>query len=336
MELAINLTYRWAVDVSREAERLGFDLVLAPEGFRSDAVSVLGAVAGATRSIGLATGVLQIPARAPGMVALTAATLDALSEGRFRLGLGVSNPDISEGWYAVDFAHPLRRTREYVDVVRMALSGAPVRYEGEFFGLPTGALRLATQPRQAKLPIYLAAVGPRSLALAGEIADGWVGVFASPERVGKNLAHLAEGRTRAGKTLTGFNAIAGVPTVIGTDLDSCADQVRGYFAHFLGMGSQDRNIYRRLAEELGHGPSADLVHKKAKAGDIAGAAAAVPLALIDEVSLIGPVDRVATRMRDYASAGTNTLALSLFAGSRDGQLETVRAAVRAAELAGLR
>ncbi len=180
MRLGVNLFYRWAPEVSREAERLGYGMVLAPEGFRSDAATVLGAVAGATTSIGLASGVFQIPGRAPGMTALTAATLDALSGGRFRLGLGVSNPDVSEGWYGVGFDRPLTRTREYVEVIRMAFRGEPVRYEGETLRLGGDAeLVLTTEPLRADLPIYLAAVGPRSLELAGEIADGWIGVFAS-------------------------------------------------------------------------------------------------------------------------------------------------------------
>jgi alkanesulfonate monooxygenase SsuD/methylene tetrahydromethanopterin reductase-like flavin-dependent oxidoreductase (luciferase family) len=228
MKLAVNLNYRTAAEVAAEAERLGFDLALAPEGYRSDAASVLGLVIGRTAAIGVGSGVFQIPGRPAGMTALTAATLDALSGGRFRLGLGVSNPDVSEGWYGVPFDDPLGRTREYVEVVRMAMRGEQVRYAGDHLRLPPpgregAALTVLTEPLRADLPIYLAAVGTRNLELAGEIADGWLGVFASPEQVGQCVAHIDAGRRRVGREASAFEVIPGVPTVIGADPQACAD-----------------------------------------------------------------------------------------------------------------
>jgi F420-dependent oxidoreductase-like protein len=339
MKLAVNLNYRTAGEVATEAERLGFDLALAPEGYRSDAVSVLGLVIGRTTTIGVGSGVFQIPGRSAGMTALTAATLDALSGGRFRLGLGVSNPDISEGWYGMPFDRPLGRTREYVEVVRMALRGEQVRYAGDHLRLPPSgregaALSVLTEPLRADLPVYLAAVGARNLELAGEIADGWLGVFTSPERVGECVAHIDAGHRRVGRDATAFEVIPGGPIAIGADPESCADQVRGYFAHFLGMGSKERNIYGALAESLGHGSAVAQVHERYADGDMRGAAGAVPFDFIDAVSLLGPVERVAERMAAFAKAGATTLAVSPFARTAEGQIAILRDAVAAFEASG--
>src|SRR3954469_20477067 len=165
-----------------EAERLGFSVVWAAEAYGSDAVSVLAWLAAKTTTIDLGSAVLQIPARTPAMTAMTAATIDTLSDGRFRLGLGVSGPQVSEGWHGVRFAKPLARTREHVDIVKMAIERRPVAYEGEHCPRPRPAgagkaLRLGCHPPRASIPIYLAAVGPKNLELAGEIADGWLAIF---------------------------------------------------------------------------------------------------------------------------------------------------------------
>ncbi|HEX2417526.1 MAG TPA: LLM class flavin-dependent oxidoreductase, partial [Micromonosporaceae bacterium] len=193
MRLGLNLGY-WTsardlpenLALTREAERLGFDSVWAAEAYGSDAATTLAWLAGQTERIGLGAGVLQIPARSPAMTAMTAASLDGLSGGRFRLGLGVSGPQVSEGWHGVRFTRPLARTREYVAVVRAALSREVLRQEGEFHTLPLPdgpgkPLRLAVRPVRDRIPIYLAAVGPRNLELTGEIADGWLAVFLAPE-----------------------------------------------------------------------------------------------------------------------------------------------------------
>src|SRR3954451_14881185 len=169
-----------------EAERLVFSVVWAAEAYGSDAVSVLAWLAAKTTTIDLGSAVLQIPGPAPPMPAMTAATIDPLSDGRFRLGLGVSGPQVSEGWHGVRFAKPLARTREYVDIVKLAVARKEVRYDGEFYTLPLPdgpgkALRLGFRPPRERIPIYLAAVGPKNLELAGEVADGWLAVFYAPE-----------------------------------------------------------------------------------------------------------------------------------------------------------
>lgn len=355
MRLGVNLVYQGAGELARAAEQRGYALALAPEGYRSDAASVLGLVAGQTSRIGLVSGVMQIPARSPGLAALTAATVDALSGGRFRLGLGVSNPDVSEGWYGVPFGRPLGRTREYVEIVRLALRGGPVEYHGEHFQLPPPAadpttdptagsaagsaapLRLLTEPRRADLPIYLAAVGPQNLRLAGEIADGWIGVFTSPDAVAKAVAQIRLGRARVDRSLAGFEILPGLPTAIHDDPEQAADVLRGQYVYLLGMGTPDRNFYCSLATQMGFGREVAEIHERLAAGDRAGAARAVPFRFIDETSLIGPVGRVAERMHAYAAAGVTTLGImvSAAAATLTERVSILDLAARALDRAGL-
>lgn len=333
LELGVFLNYRGAVDVAVRAEELGCAVVLAPEGFRSDAPSVLGAVAARTHRIGLASGVMQIPARTPVLTALTAATLDALSGGRFRLGLGLSNPDVSLGWYGVPYDEPLRRVREYVDVVRLALCGEPVRYPGRHYPLPPPgtdeAAHLVAASVRADLPIYLAAVGPRNLRLTGEIADGWIGVFSSPGQLAESLAEVRAGRERVGKTMAGFEVLPSVPIGIGHDPIAAAEPLRPYYANFIGLGSAERSIYYALAVRLGFAGAAARIRELCRAGDRAAAAAAVPVELIEATALVGDVERIADRMAEYERAGVTTLGLTLLAPSVEGQLAAVEAAARA-------
>ncbi|WP_406289145.1 LLM class flavin-dependent oxidoreductase [Embleya sp. NBC_00896] len=341
MRLGANLVYQGAGELARAAELLDYDVVLAPEGYRSDAASVLGLVAGATERIGLVSAVMQIPARPPGTAALTAATLDALSGGRFRLGLGVSNPDVSRGWYGVPFDRPLGRTREYVDIVRRALAGESVTYAGEHFRLPApGAggdapLRLTTERPRTRLPVYLAAVGPHALRLAGEIADGWLGVFTSPESVAKAVVEIRAGRTRAGLGMDGFEVLPSLPTSVADDVPTAADALREQYVYLLGIGDPARNFYCSMARELGYEREVALLRRRLAAGDRAGAAAALPVDFIDRTALVGPVPRLAERMRAYADAGVTTLGVMVSAAATDleGRVRILRAAARARDLA---
>jgi F420-dependent oxidoreductase-like protein len=336
MKLGVFLSYDTAVEVAEEAERLGYTVALAPEGFKSDAASVLGGVAARTRRIGLASGVMQIPARTPVLTALTAATLDAMSGGRFRLGLGVSNPDVSHGWYGVPFDQPLGRTREYVEIVRQALRGEPVRYAGRHFRLPppgsTEAAHLRAAPVRADIPIYLAGVGPRSVSLAGEIADGWIGVFCSPSRIEESLDQLRAGRDRARLGMDGFEVLPSIPLGVGDDPVAAAEPLRGYFANFIGLGTRTSSVYGALAARMGHGRAADEIHERCRAGDRAAAARAVPFELMDETSLLGPTERIAQRLADYARAGVTTLGVTLLYATAAEQIAALRAAAGALRL----
>jgi F420-dependent oxidoreductase-like protein len=340
MKLGVNLSYLDSVEVAREAERLGYDVAAVPEGFRADGATVLGAVATATTRIGLASGVFQIPGRTPAMTALTASTLDALSGGRFRLGLGVSNPDISEGWHGVPFRRPLGRTREYVDIVRRTLAREPVTHDGAHFRLPPEGctatpLRLYSEPVAERIPIYLAAVAPGGLELAGEIADGWLGAFSPPDELPKTIESLRAGRLRAGLPLAGFEVLCGIPMALGADVEASATPIRGYLSHFLGMGGRSRNVYLSLFERMGYGRETGVVHERMAAGDPHGAAAAVPAGLVDRISLLGTPDRIAARMRAYAEQGITTLVISPFGGTTAERIQILRIAATALGLAGL-
>ncbi|GAA1858808.1 LLM class flavin-dependent oxidoreductase [Asanoa iriomotensis] len=316
MRLAVNLSHVDAVEQAQEAEQLGYDVAFAPEGYVTDAVSVLGYVAARTTRIHLAAGVCEIPARSPAMTATTAATLDLLSGGRFRLGLGVANSYFSESWHGTPFTAPLARTREYFEVVRLALRREPVRYQGNHFSLPRPGdepFRIHLPGGDREIPIYLAAVGPRNLELAGEIADGWIGVFCTAPFVADAVRLIGKGRANAGRDMNGFDVVVSVPVLVADDPRAAADPIRGYVARFIGLGAPEQNVYYAHLRRLGYQTDADEVLARVRAGDLRGAAARVPFEFVDEISLIGPPQRIARRMAAYAEAGVTTLALSPFA-----------------------
>jgi F420-dependent oxidoreductase-like protein len=337
MRLGLNLGYQTAwttpadhLALAQEADRLGFAVVWAAEAYGSDSVTMLSWIAGQTERIDLGSAVMQIPARTPAMTAMTAATLDTITGGRFRLGLGVSGPQVSEGWHGVRFGKPLKRTREYVAVVRMAMARKEVSYQGEFYELPLPdgpgkALRLGFHPHRERIPIYLAAVGPKNLELAGEIADGWLAVFLAPDFAADQLAAIGAGRAKAGLTLDGFDVVPSVPVVVGDDVAMCAELVRWYAALYVGgMGSREQNFYNQLAVRMGYADAAREVQDLYLAKRQRDAAAAVPLEFIDRTSLLGPVDRIADRMREYAAAGVTTLSVSPFVADRESGIALLR------------
>lgn len=348
MRLGLSLGYQTAwttpadhAALAREADRLGYAVVWAAEAYGSDSPSVLAWLAAQTRSIDLGSAVMQIPARTPAATAMTAATLDTLSGGRFRLGLGVSGPQVSEGWHGVRFADPLGRTREYVEIVRLALARERVRYAGTHYTLPLPggpgkALKLGFRPPRAGVPIYLAAIGPRNLRLAGEIADGWLAVFFAPEHAAGQMAALREGWAVAGRQPADFDIVPSVPVVVGDDVAVCADLVRRYAALYLGgMGSREQNFYHRLATRMGYGDAADAVQDLYLAGRHRDAAAAVPAEFVDRTSLLGSRDRIADRMRAYARAGATTLAVMPFVADAASGVATLRTVAEAWELSGV-
>jgi F420-dependent oxidoreductase-like protein len=349
VQLGLNLGY-WSagndasnLELAREAERLGYAAVWTAEAYGSDAATVLGYLAGRTSTIDLGAAVLQIPARTPAMTAMTAATLDTLSGGRMRLGLGVSGPQVSEGWHGVRFDAPIGRTREYVDVVRLALSRETLRYDGKYYQLPLPdgpgkPLHLMLHPPRERIPVYLAAIGPQNLRLTGEIADGWLPVFFAPEHVGEQLAQVEAGAQAAGRTLADVDIAPTVPLVVGDDWQACADRVRGYAALYLGgMGSREKNFYNALACRMGFEQQAREVQQHYLDKDYPAAMEAVPLEFIDATSLLGPVDRIAERLQRYVDVGVGTLNVSPLAvgsGMEEG-VAALRAAAEAFEQAGV-
>lgn len=336
MELGINLGYWGAgndaenLALAREADRAGYSVAWAAEAYGSDAATVLSWIAAQTEHIDVGSAVFQIPGRTPANTAMTSATLDTLSQGRFRLGLGVSGPQVSEGWHGVRFDKPLKRTREYVDIVRKALARERLTYEGEFFTLPLPdgpgkALTLTVHPVRDHLPIYLAAVGPKNLELAGEIADGWLAIFFAPESSADLLSNISTGRAKVGKDLSGFDIVPTVPVVIGDDLDACAGPIRAYAALYIGgMGSREKNFYNALASRMGYEQEAAQIQDLYLSRDYAGAAAAVPMEFIDRTALIGSPERIRDRLAAFAEAGVTTLTVAVYSGSLEERLATIR------------
>ena len=320
-----------AVEVAVAAERLGYDTVWAPEAYGSDAVSILAFVAARTSTIGLAAGVLQMPARTPANTAMTAMTLDELSGGRFSLGLGTSGPQVVEGWHGVPFEKPLARTREYVDIVRRIVRrDVPVRYEGDFYRLPVDrgersapALRSALHPRRQEIPIWLAANGPRNVALAAEIADGWLPSMFSPDHEEATADALAEGAARRDPSRGPLQIATNVQAFVGPDIDACRDAARPHFALYLGgMGSREQNFYKDVVTRYGYQEAADRVQDLYLDGRKDEATKAVPDELVDELALVGPPDVVRERLRVWNASKLTELILRT---SDIKTLEAVRA-----------
>ena len=348
MQLGINLGYWGAgmdgdnLAVAQEADRLGYAVCWAAEAYGSDAATVLTWVAAQTERIDVGSAIFQIPARQPAMTAMTAATLDSLSGGRFRLGLGVSGPQVSEGWYGVKFDKPLSRTREYVEIVRKAMTRERLSYEGEHWTLPLPGgpgkpIKLTMHPQREHIPLYIAAIGPKNLQQTGEIADGALVIFFAPEHAeATTLGSLRAGREKAGKTLDGFDLVPTVPLAVGEDVRGLADQFRPYTALYVGgMGSAKQNFYNKLAQRMGYEKEAAEIQEKYLAGDKEGAAAAIPHELIDSTTLLGPVERIADRMKAYAEAGVTTLSLTPAGFTLEERVAGLRAGVEALERAGL-
>ena len=347
MRLGINVGYwGWGafdeiVELVREAERVGFSSAWVAEAYGSDAVTAVTWLAAKTERIDVGTAILQIPARTPTMTAMTAASLDMLSGGRFRLGLGVSGPQVSEGWHGVRFAKPLARTREYVDIVRLALRRERVRYDGQTYQLPLPdgpgkALLLQIHPLRADVPIYLAAIGPKNLELTGEIADGWLPVFYDPRFGPEHLKHVAAGRAKSGKTMDGFDVAPSLGVSVGDDIAACADPLRGYAALYIGgMGSREQNFYNDLAVRMGYAEAAAKVQERYLARDYDAAMAAVPMEFIDATSLLGPTERIADRLVEFHEAGVTTLNVMPSGATQDERLNAIRTAAEALDKSGV-
>jgi F420-dependent oxidoreductase-like protein len=300
---------------------------------------VLGWLAGLTSTIKLGAAIFQMPARSPAMTAMTAATIDQLSGGRMVLGIGSSGPQVSEGWHGVRFAKQLQRTREYVAVVRKALNRERLEFHGETIDLPLPdgpgkVLKLTIAPVQDRMPIYLAATGPKNTALAGEIADGWLPTLTAPEQMSELRKSLDEGAARAGRTLTAenFDIAPTVQLAITDDVDAARDAMRPFIALYVGgMGSRKQNFYNDLMRRLGWEAEAIKVQDLYLDGLKDQAAAALPDAFIDQIALCGPPEHIRDRLDAYREAGVGTLGVTPFAFTRDERVAQLR---QLAEIAG--
>jgi len=339
MRLALSVGY-WGLGLSNEdqlelvvaAEELDYHSVWTAEAYGSDAATVLGWLAGKTSKIKLGSAIFQMPGRSPAMTAMTAATLDVISGGRMLLGIGSSGPQVAEGWHGERFGHQLQRTREYVAIVRMALARERVKFDGERYTLPLPdgpgkALKLMISPVQERMPIYLAATGPKNTALCGEIADGWLPTFFSPEHVGESRELLEEGAARAERTIDAdsFDIAPHVMVCIDNDLDRARDAMRPVLALYVGgMGSRKQNFYNALVKRYGFEEAAQEVQELYLGGKKEEAMAALPGELIDITSLCGPRERIAERLELYRSAGVGTLVVSPHGATGEQRIAMLR------------
>jgi F420-dependent oxidoreductase-like protein len=322
MHLALALNYAGATasfDLDRvlEAERLGYRSVWTAEAYGSDAVTPAAWIAARTTRIHVGTGIMQIAGRSPAMTAMTAMTLDGLSGGRFRLGLGVSGPQVVEGWHGQLFGRPLAKTREYVEIVRAILRREkPVEFKGEYYQIPytgPGASGLGKPLKsilhgRADLPIYLAAIGPRNVALTAEIGDGWIPVFYSPQRAAMFRSWLDDGFRAGGGVKPGFDVMPMVTVVVGDDVDACRARAKPKIALYVGgMGARGKNYYNDVARRYGYEEAARAIQDLYLSGRKAEAEAAVPDALVDEVALCGPRERIRDGLAAWREAGVTTI-----------------------------
>ena len=337
MKLGVNLGYMATgvtpgdqLRIAKEAEALGYDSVWAAEAYGSDAATMLAWLAGQTSTIKLGSAIFQMPGRTPAMTAMTAATIDQLSGGRMLLGIGSSGPQVAEGWHGQRFGRQLLRTREYIDVVRRGLACERLEYHGETIELPLPdgpgkPLKLMIAPLQERIPIYLAAIGPKNTALAGEIADGWIPTLFSPEHVSELRPLLEEGAARSGKSLESFDMAPTVQVFVTDDLQAARDGMRPFIALYVGgMGSRKQNFYNQLVCRYGFEAEAAVIQDLYLEGKREEAMAAIPDALIDSVSLCGPPDVVRERLEIYRDAGVGTLGVTPIAFTAAERLEQLR------------
>ncbi|MEK6301199.1 MAG: LLM class F420-dependent oxidoreductase [Acidobacteriota bacterium] len=323
MRLGLNFGY-WGsgpsdnIAIAQEAERLGYHSLWTAEAYGSDAVTPLVWLAAHTQRINVGTAIMQMPARTPAMTAMTAATIDLLTGGRFLLGIGASGPQVVEGWHGVVYGKLLTRTREYVEILRTILKRErALDYHGEYYDIPvhggTGLgkpLKLIVHPLRSEIPIYIAAIGPKNVALAAEIADGWLPVFFSPKRVSVFRQSLDEGfgRRKDGKTISGFDIAPTVAVVLGDDVDACRMRVKPNLALYIGgMGARGKNFYNDLACRYGYEEAAKTIQDFYLAGKKDEAIAAVPDELVDEVALCGPRERIKDQLAAWSESGVTTL-----------------------------
>jgi F420-dependent oxidoreductase-like protein len=325
-----------AVAELADFERAGLDIIFVPEAYSFDAVSQLGFIAARTTRLQIASGILPLYSRTPALTAMTAAGLDFVSDGRFTLGLGTSGPQVIEGWHGVAYDAPVGRTRELIEICRLVWRRERLDYKGRYYRLPleggTGLgkpLKLINRPVRERIPIVIAALGPKNVALAAELAEGWQPIFYFPEKAGIAWdAPLAEGRAKRAEDLGPLDVIAAAPLAIGDDVTGLRELSRPFFALYIGgMGARGRNFYYDLACRFGYENEAAQIQDAYLSGRKDEAAALVPAELVEKTSLIGPDGYVAERLAAFRQAGVTTLNVTPLAAThaaRVADIERVR------------
>ncbi len=313
------------LDAIKEAERLGYDSFWTAEAYGSDALTPLAWWGSHTDTIKLGTGIIQMSARTPTATAMAALTLDHLSNGRFLCGLGVSGPQVVEGWYGQSYPRPLARTREYINIMRQVFAReSPVEADGDFYQLPLKggmgigkALKPTVHPLRKEIPIYLGAEGPRNIALAGELCDGWLPLFFSPDDDAFYRTALQTGYDAAGKGTFGapggsdFDVVCPVSVVPMDDIEKAADMVRPMLALYMGgMGAKGANFHHEVFCRMGHEDIADTVQGLYMSGLKNEAAAAIPVEVVEKVALIGPIDKIKADLAKWEESVVTTMMVS--------------------------
>ncbi len=331
MRLGISFGYQdWgvglpgAIALAQEADRLGYESGWVAEAYGTDAITPITWLLAHTERLKMGTAIAQMPARAPAMTAMTAATLDMMSDGRFLLGLGASGPQVSEGWYGEVYGKPLGRTREYVDILRKVWAReAPLEHHGEHYDIPyTGPgasglgkpLKIIVHPRAGGIPIYIASIGPKNVELTAEIADGWLPIFYSPTKSDAVWGEsLARGFAKAGggKGFADLDVAATVSVLVGDDVAALRDKVKPMVALYVGgMGAKGKNFYNDLACRYGYEEVAAEIQDLYLSGKKAEAIALVPDDLVDDTCLIGPRERIADRLAAWTESPVSTLVVT--------------------------
>ncbi len=329
------------IELAVAAERLGYDCAWVAEAYGSDAPTVLAAIATRTTTMDIGSAVMQIPARTPAMTAMTAATLDGMSNGRFRLGLGVSGPQVSEGWHGVRYADPIGRTEEYVAIVAQAIARQRVQFAGRHFTLPLPdgpgkSLMLGMTPHRRQIPIYLAALGPKNLALTGRIADGWHAIFFDPVLGAEQVESIRTAAARAGRDPEIIDFAANVAVALGPDEQTAAAAVRANAALYIGgMGSPKTNFYHGIAASMGYRDEADEVQRLFLSRRYDEAAAAVPFEFLTRTSLLGDPNHIAKGLVRLAAAGITSVNVAAYGQTHRDRTTILTAVVEARKMVGL-
>jgi F420-dependent oxidoreductase-like protein len=320
-----DLPWGEVVDYVQTAEKLGFEAVFVAEAYSYDSVSIMGALATKTDRIKIGAGILNVFSRTPALIAQSASAIDMLSGGRFILGLGTSGPQVVQGWHGVKFEKPLQRTRETIEIIRMALRRERVLYDGETIKLDMG-LKLINHPVRAEIPIIIASLGPKNLEMTGEIADGWMPTLFDPGHIDVFKPHLEAGLAKAGRQWGDLEITPMVPVVVYDDLDVCRQMIKPYLALYIGgMGSRERNFYNQLVQRYGYVEEAQQIQELYLGGDKAGAAALVPDKLVDDTSAFGPATKVHEDLQRFAAAGATMPVLGINAFDQETRLRTLEA-----------
>jgi F420-dependent oxidoreductase-like protein len=347
LKLGLNLGY-WGIGPAGEeaaelvlaAEGMGYESAWAAESYGSDVVSVLAWLAARTTKINLGAAIMQVPARPPAAAAMAGATIDKLSGGRFLFGFGPSGPQVSEGWYGVPYAKPWGRTREYIEVVREIVAReGPVDHQGEHYTLPLPGgegkpLKLNFHPVRNQIPVFVGAIGRKSVEMAAEICDGWIPIFFSVDAFEQTWGeHLEAGFAKGGRQRSDLEVSPSLQVAIDGDLEAAKNVVKaGLVLYFGGMGSRKTNFYVDLAHRFGFGDVADEVQKRFQDGDRGGAFEAMPDEIVEATSLVGTEAEVAERVERFRGAGIDRLIVSPVHVERAEQLHTIE---RLASLTGV-